>query len=73
VELVDPAVTQRISEAIRIPTIGIGSGEACDGQVLVTHDLVGAFPWFHPKFVTPAAHVGETIKEAVKLWLQQFE
>ena len=73
VELVDPAVTQRISEAIRIPTIGIGSGEACDGQVLVTHDLVGAFPWFHPKFVTPAAQVGETIKGAVKNWLQQFE
>ena len=72
VELVDSAATQRISEAIRIPTIGIGSGKACDGQVLVTHDLVGAFPWFHPKFVTPAAHVGETIKGAVKNWLQQF-
>ena len=72
VELVEPGAAQRIREAVRIPTIGIGSGEACDGHVLVTHDLVGAFPWFHPKFVTPAAHVGESIREAVKNWVQQF-
>ncbi len=64
-ELVVPAVAQTISERLRIPTIGIGSGPACDGQVLVTHDLIGLFPWFTPKFVRPHAHVAEQIRMAV--------
>ncbi len=64
-ELVVPAVAQMISERLRIPTIGIGSGPACDGQVLVTHDLIGLFPWFTPKFVRPHAHVAEQIRAAV--------
>ncbi len=72
VELVAPDTAGMIQAAVRIPTIGIGSGEACDGQVLVTHDLIGAFPWFHPKFVTPAAHVGETIRSVVANWVHQF-
>ncbi len=52
-ELVTPPVAKEISEAISIPTIGIGSGPDCDGQILVTHDLIGAFPWFTPRFVKP--------------------
>jgi 3-methyl-2-oxobutanoate hydroxymethyltransferase len=63
-ELVLPAVAAHITKAIQIPTIGIGSGMDCDGQVLVTHDLIGLFPWFTPKFVTPRAQVGETIRDA---------
>ncbi|MEI6871975.1 MAG: 3-methyl-2-oxobutanoate hydroxymethyltransferase, partial [Verrucomicrobiota bacterium] len=72
VELVAAETAAMIQKAVHIPTIGIGSGEACDGQVLVTHDLIGAFPWFHPKFVTPAAHVGETIRSVVANWVQQL-
>ena len=72
VELVEASTAARLQKAVRIPTIGIGSGEACDGQVLVTHDLVGAFPWFHPKFVTPTAHVGDTIRSAAAAWIEQF-
>src|SRR5437764_4050580 len=52
-EIVVPEVTRQITNAISIPTIGIGSGEHCDGQILVTHDLIGLFPWFTPKFVSP--------------------
>jgi 3-methyl-2-oxobutanoate hydroxymethyltransferase len=70
-ELVTPPVALKVSESISIPTIGIGSGTGCDGQVLVTHDLTGAFPWFHPKFVTPLAATGEQIREAARAFVQQ--
>jgi 3-methyl-2-oxobutanoate hydroxymethyltransferase len=63
-ELVVAHVARRITEATEIPTIGIGSGPHCDGQVLVTHDLIGMFPWFTPKFVAPRAAVAEAIREA---------
>jgi len=64
VELVKHESMRPITDALRIPTIGIGSGEDCDGQVLVLHDLVGLFPWFTPKFVHPQAAVGAAIREA---------
>jgi hypothetical protein len=50
-------------------TIGIGSGPDCDGQILVTHDLIGAFPWFTPKFVTPRAAIGADVRAAAVQWL----
>jgi len=64
-ELVQPDVAARISESARIPTIGIGSGPACDGQILVTHDLIGLFPWFRPRFARPEADVASQIRGAV--------
>jgi 3-methyl-2-oxobutanoate hydroxymethyltransferase len=67
-ELVTPPVAKEISEEIPIPTIGIGSGSDCDGQILVTPDLIGAFPWFTPRFVQPLAHCAEEIKSAVGAW-----
>ena len=63
-ELVVPEIAARITQSVRIPTIGIGSGPHCDGQVLVTHDLIGLFPWFTPKFVTPRANVAAAIRQA---------
>ncbi|RFC42149.1 MAG: 3-methyl-2-oxobutanoate hydroxymethyltransferase [Verrucomicrobia bacterium] len=68
VELVQPETARRIQMAVNIPTIGIGAGQYCDGQVLVTHDLVGSFPWFRPKFVTPAASLGEGLRTAAQQW-----
>src|SRR5882672_8648862 len=53
-ELVTPPVAGEITQSVSIPTIGIGSGPGCDGQILVTHDLIGTFPWFTPRFVQPA-------------------
>ena len=67
-ELVTPPVAKEISGQISIPTIGIGSGPDCDGQILVTYDLVGAFPWFTPRFVKPRANCAAEIKSAVEGW-----
>ena len=69
-ELVKPDVAARITGAITIPVIGIGSGDACDGQVLVIHDLAGMFPWFTPKFAVPRAQVGAEISKAVREYIQ---
>lgn len=68
-ELVVPDVARRITESVEIPTIGIGAGLDCDGQVLVLHDLIGAFPWFTPKFATPRANVAGEIRKAVAGYL----
>ena len=62
-ELVHAPIAERMSAALAIPTIGIGSGPGCDGQVLVTHDLIGLFPWFTPKFVRSRERIAERIGE----------
>lgn len=72
-ELVTPPVAKEISQSISIPTIGIGSGPDCDGQILVTSDLVGAFPWFTPRFVKPKANCAGEIKSAVAAWKSSAE
>ncbi len=64
-ELVEASVAESISRALKIPTIGIGSGRGCDGQILVIHDLIGFFPWFTPKFAIPRAKVSEEVQRAV--------
>jgi len=69
-ELVTPPVAAEISQRLAIPTIGIGSGPDCDGQVLVTHDLLGTFPWFTPRFVKPELQAAPLMREAVGRWMQ---
>lgn len=70
-EIVVPEIARRISDKIDIPTIGIGSGEHCDGQILVTHDLIGLFPWFTPKFVSPEANVSHEIRRAATAFIER--
>src|ERR1700736_3483489 len=70
-EIVVPEIAKQITNAISIPTIGIGSGEQCDGQILVTHDLIGLFPWFTPKFVSPEARVAEEIRKATRAFIER--
>jgi 3-methyl-2-oxobutanoate hydroxymethyltransferase len=70
-EIVTPEAAKQITDAIGIPTIGIGSGDFCDGQILVTHDLIGLFPWFTPKFVSPAARVAEEIRRATTEFIER--
>jgi len=70
-EIVVADIAKQITKAINIPTIGIGSGEHCDGQILVTHDLIGLFPWFTPKFVSPQAHVAEEIRSAARAFIER--
>ncbi len=55
----------KITQEISIPTIGIGASPACDGQILVSDDLLGLFPSFKPRFVKQYADLGAQIKEAV--------
>jgi 3-methyl-2-oxobutanoate hydroxymethyltransferase len=54
----------KVTAALAIPTIGIGAGPRCDGQVLVTHDLLGLFEGFHPKFVRRYAELGDATRQA---------
>ena len=70
-EIVMADTAKQITEAIGIPTIGIGSGNDCDGQILVTHDLIGLFPWFTPKFVSPAARVADEIRQATTAFIER--
>ncbi len=71
-ELVTPPVAAEITREIPIPTIGIGSGPDCDGQILVSHDLLGTFPWFTPKFVKPHLNAAEQMRAAVGEWMQSI-
>jgi 3-methyl-2-oxobutanoate hydroxymethyltransferase len=68
-EIVAAETARQITARLKIPTIGIGSGEQCDGQILVTHDLIGLFPWFTPKFVSPEARVAEEIRKAARAFI----
>jgi 3-methyl-2-oxobutanoate hydroxymethyltransferase len=70
-EIVVADIAKRITQSIDIPTIGIGSGEHCDGQILVTHDLIGLFPWFTPKFVSPEARVADEIRKAARAFIER--
>ena len=64
-ELIPSDLAQRISEAVSIPTIGIGAGPHCDGQVLVLPDLLGLNDGFEPKFLKKYADLAGTVRDAV--------
>jgi 3-methyl-2-oxobutanoate hydroxymethyltransferase len=67
-ELVTPPVAKEITERFPFATIGIGSGPDCDGQILVTPDLLGTFPWFTPKFVQKQLNSAGQMRAAVAEW-----
>jgi 3-methyl-2-oxobutanoate hydroxymethyltransferase len=67
-ELVAAPVAQEITARISIPTIGIGSGPHCDGEILVTTDLLGTSPGFVPRHVKKSWHLSEQIRAAVVEW-----
>jgi 3-methyl-2-oxobutanoate hydroxymethyltransferase len=58
-------ISREITNAIPIPTIGIGASMACDGQILVVDDILGMFTDFRPKFAKPYAELGQTAGEAI--------
>ncbi len=68
-ECVPDALASEISRRLAIPTIGIGSGPHCDGQVVVTYDLVGLFDRFTPKFIKRYATISTTIREAAAAYV----
>jgi 3-methyl-2-oxobutanoate hydroxymethyltransferase len=71
VECVPADLAQKITAAVKIPTIGIGAGVGCDGQILVTHDMLGLFDDFKPRFVKQFAEVGQEVVRAVEAYCQE--
>ncbi len=72
-ECVPEKLAARISEELSIPTIGIGAGAGCDGQVLVYQDMLGLFSDFTPKFVKQFANVGQVVKEAFSQYIKEVQ
>jgi len=72
-ECVPAPLAELITNALTIPTIGIGAGAACDGQVLVYQDMLGMFSDFTPKFVRQFASVGEVMKTAVQAFCKEIQ
>lgn len=72
-ECVPAKLAKKISESISIPTIGIGAGAGCDGQVLVYQDMLAMYPDFKPKFVKQYAHLGSVMKEAFKQYIAEVK
>ncbi len=73
IECVPEALGARITREVTCPTIGIGAGPDCDGQVLVLYDLLGLFNDFKPKFVKRFGDVGEDVKKAVALYSDEVK
>ena len=67
-ECIPNSVAKKITESLSIPAIGIGAGSSCDGQVLVTHDLIGLFDRFKPSFAKQFANVKKEILRAVECY-----
>jgi len=72
-EAVPASLAKKISAELTIPTIGIGAGHDCDGQVLVTNDMLGLYEDFTPKFVKQYAKLHGQMKEAIKLYKAEVE
>ncbi|MGL5822301.1 MAG: 3-methyl-2-oxobutanoate hydroxymethyltransferase [Sarcina sp.] len=72
-ECVPSKLAQKISEAISIPTIGIGAGAGCDGQILVYQDMLGMFNDFTPKFVKKYADLSEQMDIAFKKYIEEVK
>ena len=72
-ESVPARLAEFISKQISIPSIGIGAGAGCDGQVLVTHDLLGLFDRFTPKFVKKYANLHEVMNKAFAEYIDEVE
>ncbi len=72
-EMISHEVAKIISDSVSVPTIGIGSGKCCDGQVLVIHDMLGMYDKLKPKFVKRYLSLSEDITKAVKAYRKDVE
>jgi 3-methyl-2-oxobutanoate hydroxymethyltransferase len=66
-------VGRRITESVSIPTVGIGAGPDCDGQVLVCYDFLGMYPDLRPRFVKRFAEIGDAIVEATRAYVAEVQ
>lgn len=72
-ECVPDKLAAKMTKILKIPTIGIGAGVNCDGQVLVTHDLLGMFGQFHPKFAKQYVDVSSLMKKGIVKFKEEVE
>ncbi len=72
-ESIVPGVATQITSLVKASTIGIGAGAATDGQVLVTPDLLGSFPWFRPPFAKARADVAGETERAVREYIAEVQ
>jgi 3-methyl-2-oxobutanoate hydroxymethyltransferase len=72
-EAIPPDLAEEITAALSIPTIGIGAGPSCDGQVLVCYDLLGMYPEMKPKFAKRFSEVGEQILQATRAYIGEVQ
>lgn len=72
-ECVPDVLAQAITRVLRVPTIGVGSGPYCDGQVVVTYDLIGLFERFKPKFAKRYANVAQVIRESAASYIRDVQ
>ncbi len=72
-EKIPAKLAHNITNTLSIPTIGIGAGAHCDGQILVLYDMLGIFDEFQPKFVRRYAELGSEIRSAVKKYIQDIQ
>jgi 3-methyl-2-oxobutanoate hydroxymethyltransferase len=68
-EKIPAKLAGEITSSVRIPTIGIGAGPLCDGQILVSHDMLGIFDKFQPKFVRRYAQIAKEMRKAFKKYI----
>jgi 3-methyl-2-oxobutanoate hydroxymethyltransferase len=71
VECVPIEVARKITAGLKIPTIGIGAGDGCDGQILVLHDMLGLYEDFQPRFVKHYAQLGQEVRRAVQTYCRE--
>ncbi len=72
-ECIPRELAQVVTDTIAVPTIGIGAGSHCDGQVLVTHDLLGMFEKFIPSFVKTYTHLAPLMKENISTYINEVK
>ena len=72
-EKIPAKLAKKITQQISVPTIGIGAGVDCDGQVLVTHDMLGLFEKFKPKFSKRYAEVGKEMKRCYRKYIKEVK
>jgi len=72
-EKIPSKLAQKVTKALKIPTIGIGAGKHCDGQVLVTHDMLGMIEEFHPRFVRRYMNLAKDIRNAFKRYIKDVK
>ncbi len=72
-EKIPQPLAEQVTQSLSIPTIGIGAGPRCDGQVLVIHDMLGVFEKFRPRFVKVYAEVGKIMRQACQQYVEEVK